>query len=88
MYVPFDWYNKTSGVTSIPCFIVDFQEPYVMLKYTPNTPLFDERFYDYGYNKVQLFEHLRAAGYKFHIMNNVFSVDILHHPYKSINCVY
>ena len=49
-----------------------------MLKYTPNTPLFDERFYDYGYNKVQLFEHLRAAGYKFHIMNNIFSVDILH----------
>ena len=59
-----------------------------MLKYTPNTPLFDERFYDYGYNKVQLFEHLRAAGYTFYIMNNVFSVDILHHPYKSINCVY
>ena len=79
MYVPWSWYSKNEGITSIKCFIADFQEPYVMLRYTKNTPLFDERFVDYGYNKVQLFEHLRAAGYKFHIINNAFSIDILHH---------
>lgn len=79
MYVPFDWYDKTEGVTSIECILLDFQEPYLMLAYRPEVPLFDERFVNYGYNKVQLFEHLRAEGFKFYIINNAFSVDILHH---------
>ena len=67
------------GVSNITCFAVDFQEPYVLLKYTNTTPLFDERFYNYGYNKVQLFEHLRAAGFQWYIVNNAFAVDIAHH---------
>ena len=72
---------KRSGVTKIKCFIVDFQEPYVMLRYSKSTPIFDERFYDYGYNKVQLFEHLRAAGFQWYILNNAFALDLLHHQY-------
>ena len=49
-----------------------------MVKYGPETPLFDERFVNYGYNKVQLIEHLRAAGYRFYILNHVFAMDLPH----------
>lgn len=62
----------------IRCLVTDFQEPYVLLRYSPGTPLFDERFVNYGYNKVQLFEHLRAAGYRFYIMTNAFAMDLPH----------
>ena len=51
---------------------------YVILKYTPSTPLFYEDFVNYGYNKVQFVEHLRAANYRFYIMNNAFMVDLPH----------
>ena len=30
-----------------------------MLKYTENTPLYDERFVNYGYNKIQFIEQLK-----------------------------
>ena len=70
------------------CAFVDFQEPlgrffplkrrYVILKYTPATPLFYEQFVNYGYNKVQCVEHLRAANYNFFILNHAFMVDLAH----------
>ena len=46
-----EWYRDTSALLfRILCFIADFQEPYVLLRYHPDTPLFDERFKNYGYN--------------------------------------
>ena len=79
MYVMPEWYyNSPEKIKAIRCFITDFQEPYVMLRYSPETPLFDERFVNYGYNKVQLIEHLRAMGYQFYILNNDFAVDLPH----------
>ena len=79
MYVMPEWYyNSPEKVKAIRCFITDFQEPYVMLRYSPETPLFDERFVNYGYNKVQLIEHLRAMGYRFYILNNDFAIDLPH----------
>lgn len=50
----------------------------MILKRDVTTPLYSESFYNYGYNKVQLFEHLRAAGFQFYILNNVFAVDVPH----------
>ena len=44
------------------------QEPYVILKRSPATPVFDERFVNYGYNKIQLIEHLRHKGYSFLVL--------------------
>lgn len=41
-------------------------------------PMFDERFINYGYNKVQWLEHLRYMGYDFQILTNGFAVDIPH----------
>ena len=41
---------------------------YLVLKYTSELPLFDERFVNYGYNKVQYVDHLRLRGYEFYIL--------------------
>lgn len=80
MYVMPEWYlaPREAVVSRMECFITDFQEPYVLLRYDAETPLFDERFANYGYNKVQLIEHLRAAGYQFYILNHVFAMDLPH----------
>ena len=42
----------------------DVQEPYVFVKRSEFLPRFDERFVDYGKNKVQFVSHLRMLGFK------------------------
>lgn len=49
-----------------------------MLQYNKDTLLFDERFINYGCNKVQYVDHLRYQGYSFYIPSDVFSVDLVH----------
>ena len=79
MYVMPEWFaNHTAVVANISCFITDLQEPYLLLRAYPGMPLFDERFVNYGYNKVQYVEHLRRAGYTFFILNHAFAMDIPH----------
>ena len=74
-----EWYDDSSALLyRIKCFVADFQEPYVLLRYDADTPLFDERFVNYGYNKVQLFENLRALSYNFFIWNDIFAMDLPH----------
>ena len=51
---------------------------YVMNRYTKSTVLFDERFVDYGCNKIQFIEHLRHRGNKFFILTRSFAMDITH----------
>lgn len=51
---------------------------YVMVRKCDSMPMFDERFVNYGYNKVQWLEHLRYVGYDFEILTNGFAVDIPH----------
>lgn len=63
--------NRSIATSSLFC-------SYVLLKRSPETPLFDERFVNYGYNKVQLIEHLRAMGYHFYILTQAFAMDIPH----------
>ena len=51
------------------CFPYQLQEPYflfihlisryLVLKYTSSLPLFDERFVNYGYNKIEYTQQLR-----------------------------
>ena len=55
-----------------------FKCRYVILKYTPSTPLFNKLFVNYGYNKIQFVEHLRAADYRFFILNHAFMIDLAH----------
>lgn len=80
-YVNMHWFSlrKSFAVMRVRCFANRFQEPYVIVRYTPSTLLFDERFVDYGCNKVQYIDHLRHMGYKFYIMTNAFAMDIAHY---------
>ena len=50
----------------------------MILKRSPSTPLFDERFVNYGYNKIQLIEHLRFKGYDFLVLMNSYAMDMPH----------
>lgn len=80
--------SKESPASELDCAFTDFQEPsghssllmcsYVILKYTPSTPLFYKRFVNYGYNKIQFVEHLRAANYGFFLLNHAFMIDLAH----------
>lgn len=75
-----EWYvaSPRSHVSRVRCFITDFMEPYLMVRYTPDTPLFYPGFVNYGYNKVQYVEHLRQAGFTFYILNHAFATDFPH----------
>ena len=78
-YVMPEWYlSDGEQVKRIRCFITDFQEPYVMVRRTEQLPLFDERFINYGFNKVQWIENLRYLGFEFSVLSQAFAVDIPH----------
>lgn len=66
----------------------NFQEPYILLRYSPQTIFYNEQFINYGCNKVQLIDQLRhlgerwsevsLLGYRFYILTNTFAMDIVH----------
>ena len=56
-----------------------------MLRYSELTPYFDERFVNYGCNKVQFIDLLRNMGYRFYILTQSFAMDIAHHEYTPIS---
>ena len=66
------------------CFSNRLQEPYIMLKYDKEMLLFDERFVDYGCNKVQYVDHLRLIGYEFYLLGRSFAMDLVHHELNLI----
>lgn len=49
-----------------------------MVKMSPHLPLFDERFVNYGKDKISWIEHLRYTGYKFAVLKNAFAIDVPH----------
>lgn len=55
---------------------------YMMVRKVPHLPLFDERFVDYGKNKVQWIIHLRMIGYKYHVLSQSFAIDVPHPKYE------
>lgn len=50
----------------------------MMVRKWSGLPQFDERFINYGYNKIQWFEHLRYAGYEFSVLSHGYCVDTPH----------
>lgn len=72
-------------IRRVPCFDSLRYEPYVVIRWCPSTtettpvaPYYDERFYGYGKNKIQLISHLRFLGYQFSILPDGF---IVHNPH-------
>ncbi len=59
----------------------------MLLRRVASTPLFYEKFVNYGYNKVQLIEHLRAAGFQFYLLLQAFAMDIPHVEYDFVDLV-
>lgn len=73
-------------IRRVPCFDSLRYEPYVVIRWCPSTadqkpvaPYYDERFYGYGKNKIQLISHLRFLGYQFSILPGGF---IVHNPHQ------
>ena len=64
---------------------------YLVLKYTSELPLFDERFVNYGYNKIQYIEQLRFYSMfeemtwylvdNLYILTQDFALDMYHQKY-------
>ncbi|KAM7454040.1 hypothetical protein BLSTO_05207 [Blastocystis sp. subtype 1] len=74
-----EWYKHNSRpLYFVSCFKSYKQEPYVMVKMSPHLPLFDERFVNYGKDKISWIEHLRYTGYKFAVLKNAFAIDVPH----------
>ena len=78
--------------TLVECFPNKLQEPYrsssslrytryIVLKKTPELPLFDPRFVNYGFNKIQWIEELRYKGYLFGVLSDAFAIDVPHERY-------
>ena len=51
-----------------------------MVRRSSHLPLFDERFINYGFNKVEWIETLRYRGFEFYILSQSFAFDIPHQP--------
>lgn len=45
-------------------------------------PYFDERFINYGCNKVQWIEHLRYLGFEFSVLSQSYALDMPHPAYS------
>lgn len=82
-YLPRRWTTlpQNRPVVYYSCFREHFLEPYVMVHRTESLPLFDERFINYGFNKVQWIENLRYFGYEFYVLSHAYAVDIPHSLY-------
>jgi hypothetical protein len=78
-------------IRTIKCFDSLRYEPYVVIRWCPASsnktgkkspvpvaPYYDERFYGYGKNKIQLISHLRFMGYHFSVLPKGF---ICHNPH-------
>ena len=53
-------------------------EPYLLWNSKDAKILYDERFFDYGFNKNSYFETLRYSGYNFSVISGVFGFDLPH----------
>ena len=49
-----------------------------MVKRTTNLPMFDERFVNYGKDKISWIETLRYMGFQFAVLKNSFVIDVPH----------
>jgi hypothetical protein len=80
------WYEdeEQKHLKQLECFHSMRYEPYVVIRWCPSSsskpvaPHYDERFYGYGKNKIELISHLRSMGYQFSILPEGF---IVHNPH-------
>ena len=91
-YICADWFVLNGTVAKLNCLRSIGQEPYVLLRHSPATPLYNPLLFNYGYNKQVLIEELRfkclswkvgwRVASKWYILLNTFAMDIVHPSYK------
>ncbi|KAM7453333.1 hypothetical protein BLSTO_05921 [Blastocystis sp. subtype 1] len=80
-------FDRRPKLWRVVCWPNDSQEPYMVLKRHKGMVLFDEAFINYGGNKVQYVNHIRALNPHFYVLNNAFAVD-LPHPYSNFSAAF
>lgn len=78
------WWHETNIIQELPCFPFKLMEPYAVIHVDNNLIYYNEKFFNYGYNKVQHILKLRTSGYQFKVVTGVFSFDAPHLPYDYI----
>eukprot|EP00053_Salpingoeca_punica_P007989 m.72332 g.72332 ORF g.72332 m.72332 type:complete len:590 (-) comp14414_c0_seq1:300-2069(-) len=76
-------YSKWTQHEQLAYSIADFDdkfEPYCIVKASSRLPLYDERFKDYGMNKVTHTLELWAAGYDFIVSTRTWIMHVPHNP--------
>lgn len=57
------WYQAQKPLEKWKCIPYDGMEPYTMIRRTNSSPIYDKRFVNYGFNKVQYIHELRNKGF-------------------------
>ncbi|XP_063237679.1 beta-1,4-glucuronyltransferase 1-like isoform X2 [Bacillus rossius redtenbacheri] len=69
------WQREPPSVGVVPLFEVLWKDPWEPFYITRNSaPFYDERFKQYGFNRISQVCELHVAGYKFSVLNNAFLV--------------
>lgn len=79
-FVDLAWWTEKQPVQRLPCIPYAIMEPYVVMQRTPHSPMYNENFINYGYNKVQFIDELEHRGYVFAVLTVGFGFDIPHKP--------
>lgn len=76
------WWSRNPGIVKINCIPFTDFEPYLLWHHDESSLYFDDRFFDYGYNKISHMNSLRMRGFHFGTLSGVFAFDLPHKPYK------
>jgi len=77
------WLNEPPGAAMAPLFDVLWKDPWEPFYISSNNvPLYDERFKQYGFNRISQVCELHVAGFKFSVLNNAF---LIHKGFKTMS---
>ena len=80
-----EWWSLPPGVQNLSCIPFEKMEPYLLWYVSNSSVFYDERFYDYGSNKVSHLLLLRIHGYRFFVLTGMFGFDMPHTQYYQFN---
>ena len=73
-----NWWNSNPGIQDIDCIPFIEYEPYLLWHHDDSSILYDERFFDYGFDKISHMNNLRMNSFRFHTILGVFGFDLPH----------
>ncbi|CAG2164326.1 unnamed protein product [Oppiella nova] len=80
-YTDYENWQKNSSPKLDILFEVLWRDPWEPFYFSPNSvPLYDERFRQYGFNRISQICELHMSGYKFSVLNNAF---VIHKGFKT-----